>query len=270
MLFGMSDRFTVGLLHTNPQCDLPFPCVTNHEHLFDVVSEDLQRQLPFLHPPLPALQETAPASFHRAEHALHNGPQMVHDQPSFRITFPGTKGNNPCEATAWPTGCVRAEAEVRYTVFVGHQLAVGAGAVRRVTQDLIHIREVFDEACELPTVMPVPSGGGERVHHPGVHIDADMQFDTVASTPMSCDAEVVPGAALMGAEPGTIDRDGHLLPAEEPDDQVHRLLDVFDRESGHPSMDDAVPGEHQAIGGKTLAVFHVSFDAVIGLVQSYL
>ena len=125
---------------------------------------------------------------------------------------------------------------------------------------------MFDEACELPTVMSVPSGGGERVHYSGVHIDADMQFDAVAPTPLSCDAEVVPGAALMCAEPGAIDRDGHFPPAEESDDQVHHLPDVFDGESGHPAMDDTVPGEHRATGGEALAVFHVSFDAVVSLV----
>ena len=145
-------------------------------------------------------------------------------------------------------------------------MAVGSGAVRRVTQDLIQIGEVFDEACELPTVMSVPSGGGERVHYSGVHIDADVQFDAVAPTPMSFDAEVVPGAALMCAESGAIDCDGHIPPAEEPDDQVHDFPDVFDGESGHPAMDDAVSGEHRTTGGEALAVFHVGFDAVVGLV----
>ena len=145
-------------------------------------------------------------------------------------------------------------------------MAVGSGAVRRVTQDLIYIREVFDEACELPTVMSVPSGGGKRVHYSGVHIDADVQFDAVAPTPMSFDTEVVPGAALMCAEPGAIDRDGHLPPAEEPDDQIHHLPDVFDGESSHPAMDNTVPREHRATGGDALAVFHVSLDAVVGLV----
>ena len=71
---------------------------------------------------------------------------MVYDKPSFRITFPGAKGDDPCETTSWSTGCVRTEAEVRYTVFVGYELAVGSGAVRLVTQDLIYIREAFDEA----------------------------------------------------------------------------------------------------------------------------
>ncbi len=97
-------------------------------------------------------------------------------------------------------------------MFIGYQLAVSSRAVRRVTQDLIYLGEVFDEACELPTVMSVPSGGGERVHHSGVHIDADVQFDAVPPVSLSGDAKVVPGTALMGAEPGAVDRDGHLLP----------------------------------------------------------
>ena len=78
--------------------------------------------------------------------------------------------------------------------------------------------------------------------------------------------EVVPGAALMRAEPSAVHRDSHVFPAEEPDDQVHHLPDVFDGEPGHPTTDDTVPGEHQATEGEALTVFHVSFDAVIGLV----
>jgi hypothetical protein len=114
--------------------------------------------------------------------------------------------------------------------------------------------------------MSVPSGGGERVYYSCVHIDADVQFDAVASASLSFDAEVVPGAALMCAEPGAVDRDGHFPSAEEPDDQVHDFPDVFDGESGHPAMDDAVSGEHRTTGGEALAVFHVGFDAVVGLV----
>lgn len=114
--------------------------------------------------------------------------------------------------------------------------------------------------------MSVPSGGGERMHYPGVHINADVQFDAVASASMSFDAKVVPGAALMGAESGAVHRDSHLFPAEKPDDQVHDFPDVFDGESGHPAMDDAVSGDYRTTGGEALAVFHVSFDAVVGLV----
>ena len=119
-LIGISDRFAVGLLRTDPQRDLPFPCVTNHEHLFDVVSEDLQRQLPFLHPPLPALQEATPASLHRTEHALHDGPQMIHGQPSIRVTFPGLEGDDICEAAAWSTSRIYTETEVWCSVFIGY------------------------------------------------------------------------------------------------------------------------------------------------------
>ena len=104
------------------------------------------------------------------------------------------------------------------------------------------------------------------MYYSGVHIDADVQFDAVPSAPLSCDAEVVPGATLVGAEPGAVDRDGHLPPAEESGDQVHHLPDVFDGESGHTAMDDTVSGKHRATGGETLAVFHVGFDAVVSLV----
>jgi hypothetical protein len=34
-------------------------------------------------------------------------------------------------------------------------------------------------------------------------------------------------------------------------------------------MDDAVPGSHRACCLEGLAVFHVSFDAIVGLVQTY-
>jgi len=261
-----SDRFAVGFLRTDPQRDLPFPCVTNHEHLFDVVSEDFQRQFPFLHPPLPALQEAAPASFHRTKHALHDGPQMVHCKPSLRVTFPGLEGDDICETATWPTSRIYTETEVWGSVFIGHQLAVSSRAVRRITQNLLQFWKVFDEACELSGVMSVPSGGGERVYYSSVHIDADVQFDAVPSAPLSCDAEVVPGATLVGAEPGAVNRDGHLPPAEEPGDQVHHLPDVFDGEPGHPAMDDTMPGEHWATDGKALTVFHVGFDAVVSLV----
>ena len=129
---------------------------------------------------------------------------------------------------------------------------------------------MFDEAFELPAIMSVPSGGSERMHHPGMHIDADVQFDAVPSAPLSFDAEVVPGAALMGAEPGAVDRDGHFPSAKEPDDQVHHFPDVCDGEAGHAAMDDTMPGSHRACCLEGLAVFHVCLDAVVGLVKSYL
>lgn len=118
--------------------------------------------------------------------------------------------------------------------------------------------------------MSVPSSGSERMHHPSVYIDADMQFDAVPSASLSCDTDVVPCAALMRAETSAVDRDGHLLFTEEPGDQVHRFPDVFNGEASHASMDDAMPWKHGAIGSDAVAVFHVSFDAVVGLIQTYL
>jgi hypothetical protein len=195
---------------------------------------------------------------------------MVHRKPSLRVTFPRLEGDDICEAAAWPTSRIHTEAEVRCSVFIGHQLAVGPGGVRRITQDRLQFGKVFDKACELPAIMSVPSGGGEPVRHPGVHIDANVQFHAVPPAPLSCYAKVVPGAALVGTESGAVDRDSHLPSAKEPGDQVHRLPDVFDGEAGHASMDDAVPGKHRARRGDAVAVFHVSFNAIIGLVQTYL
>ena len=129
---------------------------------------------------------------------------------------------------------------------------------------------MFNEACELSGVMSVPSGGGERMHHPSVHIYTDVQFDAIPSASLSCDTDVVPGAALVGAEPSAVDSDGHPFPAEKLDDQVHRLPYIFHRETNHPAMDDTMPWKHRAIGSDAVAVFHVSFDAVVGLIQTYL
>ena len=109
----------------------------------------------------------------------------------------------------------------------------------------------------------------ERMHHPSVHIDADVQFDAVPSASLSCDTDVVPGAALMCTESGAVNRDGHLLFTEEPGDQVHRFQNVFNGEAGHASMDDAVPWKPGAIGGDAVAVFHVGFDTIVGLIQTY-
>ena len=164
----------MGLVSLDPQRDLPIPCVANHEYLFDVVGKDLQRQLPFLHPPFPALQEAAPAPLHRTEHTLHDGPQMVHRKPTNRVTLAGPKRDDPSGPAACPTGRVHTETQIRCPVFVSDQLAVGPRGIRLVTQDLAHRGEVFEEAGELSAVMPVPPRGGKRVHHPGVHIDADV------------------------------------------------------------------------------------------------
>ena len=69
-----------------------------------------------------------------------------------------------------------------------------------------------------------------------------MHFNTVAPTPMTFDAEIVTGAALMGAEPGTIDCNGHRPPAEEPDNQINHLPDIFHTESDYPTMDGYASG----------------------------
>ena len=127
----------MGLVSLDPQRDLPFPCVANHEHLFDVVGKHLQRQLPFQHPPFFTLQDATPASFHRTEHALHDRSQMVHSQPSFGVTFPGFEGDDVCEAAAWSTSSVHTEAQVRASMFISYELTVGSGGVSRIAENLL-------------------------------------------------------------------------------------------------------------------------------------
>ena len=106
-----------------------------------------------------------------------------------------------------------------------------------------------------------------------VHRGERVQLDETTLGQLSAKQEAVDAKTGAGVEglrlqrqTGAIDCDGHFPPAEEPDDQVHDFPDVFDGESGHPAMDDTVPGEHRATGGEALAVFHVGFDAVVSLV----
>jgi len=96
-----------------------------------------------------------------------------------------------------------------------------------------------------------------------------MEFDTVPSSTVSFDSDVVPGAAVMGTESGAVHCDVHLFSSEKPDDSVHHLADVGDGESFHASLDHAMPREACAVLFECLAVFHMCFNTVVGLVESY-
>ena len=95
--------------------------------------------------------------------------------------------------------------------------------------------------------------------HTGVDVDADVEFDTLFTAPLSFDPDVVPGAAVVGAEPGAVNSDVHLFPAKEPGHPVHHLAYVGDGESFHPALYHAMPGENRAVLSKGLAVFDVCF-----------
>ena len=105
--------------------------------------------------------------------------------------------------------------------------------------------------------------------HTGVDVDADVEFDAVFSSSLSFDPDVVPCAAIVGAESRTVNSDVHLFPSEEPGDPVHHFADIGDGESFHPSLDHAMSWETCAVLFECLAIFHMRFNTVVGLVESY-
>ena len=128
---------------------------------------------------------------------------------------------------------------------------------------------MFDQMFKLLGIMSIPWCGREPVDHTGVDVDADVQFDTVSSAALSFNPDVIPGAAVLGAKPGAVDCDVHLFSSEKPGDSVHCLPDVCDGESFHPALDHAMSWDDRAMLSDGFAVFHLCFDAIVGLVESY-
>jgi hypothetical protein len=128
---------------------------------------------------------------------------------------------------------------------------------------------VFDQVFKLLGIMSIPWCGGEPVDHPCVDIDADVEFDAVFAFPMPFDSDVVPGAAVVGAESSAVNSDVHFFSSEKPGDPVHHPSDVGDGESFHPALDYAMSWENWTVLSDGFAVFHVCFDTVVGLVESY-
>ena len=117
--------------------------------------------------------------------------------------------------------------------------------------------------------MPVPWCGGEPVDHTGFDVDADVEFDTVFSSALSFNTDVVPGATVLGTKSGAVNSNAHLFSAKASNHPVHHLAYIGDGESFHPSLDYAMPWENRAVLSKGLAVFDVCFNTVVGLIESY-
>jgi len=128
---------------------------------------------------------------------------------------------------------------------------------------------MLDEVFKLLGIMAIPWRDGEPLDHTGVDVDTDVKFDAISSFSLSFDSDVVPGAALMCAETSAVNSDVHLFSSEKPGDSVHHLSDVGDGEPFHPSLDDTVPRYLRVVLFYDLAVFHLCFDTVVGLVESY-
>ena len=118
--------------------------------------------------------------------------------------------------------------------------------------------------------MSIPWRGSEPVNDAGVDIDADVEFDAVFSSALSFDPDVVPGATVMCAEPGAVNSDVHLFSSKKPDDSVHHPTDVGDGESFHPTLNHAMTWKNRVVLSDSLTIFHVRFNTVVGVVESYL
>ena len=123
---------------------------------------------------------------------------------------------------------------------------------------------------KLLGIVSIPWCSGEPVDHASVNVDADVEFDTVFSSALSFDSDVVPGAAVVGGKSATVNSDVHLFSAKEPGHPVHHLAYVGDGESFHTSLDHAMPWENRAVLSEGLAVFDVCFNTIVGLIESYL
>ena len=116
---------------------------------------------------------------------------------------------------------------------------------------------MFDQVFKLLGIVPIPRGGRKPVDHAGFNVDADMEFDAVFSSALSFDPDLVPGAAVVGAEPTAINSDVHLFSSEKSGDSIHHLAYIGDGEPFHTSLDHAMPWENRAVLSKGLAVFDV-------------
>lgn len=128
---------------------------------------------------------------------------------------------------------------------------------------------MFDQMFKLLGIMAIPWCDGEPMDHTGVDIDTDVEFDAITSTPMSFNADVVPGTAVMSAESSGVHCDVHLFPSEKPGDPVHHLSNVGDGELFHPSLDHTMPRHIWTTFFDSLAIFEMRLDAIVGLIESY-
>lgn len=182
--------------------------------------------------------------------------------------FVRSEGDDPRWFAFGFTCGILSETEVRYPVFIGHELAVVPGGERFITEDFVKFWEMFDQMFKLFGIVPIPWCGGKPVDHTSVNVNADVKFETISSATLSFDPDVVPGTTVVGAESTAVNSNCHLFPSEEPGDSVHHLPYVRDGEPFHSALNHAMPWENRVVLSEGLAVFNVCFDAVVGLVES--
>ena len=194
---------------------------------------------------------------------------MVDGKPRIFVMFVGSERDNPCWLTHGFARGVLLETEIWCAFFIGHKLTVIPGGERFVAQDVAKLRKMFDQVFKLFGIVPIPRCGSEPVDHTSVDVDADVEFDTVLASIVSLDPNVVPSAAVVGAESRTVNSDVHLFPTKKPGHPVHHLAYVGDRESVHPALDHAMSWKNRASFSNGFTVLDMCFDTVVGLIESY-
>ncbi len=194
---------------------------------------------------------------------------MVDGKPRVRVMFVRSERDNPCWLTHGFARGVLLETEIRRAFFIGHELTVIPGGECFVAQDVAELRKMFNQVFKLLGIVPIPRCGSEPVDHTSVNVDADVEFNTVLASAVSLDPDVVPSAAVVGAESRTVNSDVHLFPTKKPGHPVHHLAYVGDRESVHPALDHAMSWKNRASFSNGFAVFDMCFYTVVGLVESY-
>jgi hypothetical protein len=184
--------------------------------------------------------------------------------------FVWSKRDNPRWLAFGFTRSILSETEVRYAFLIGHKLTVAPRGERFVAQYVAEFREVFDQVFKFLGIVPIPWSSGEPVDHPGINVDADVEFDAILSSTLSFDPDLVPGADVVGAEPTTVNSDVHLFSSEKSGDSVHHFSYIRDWELFHTSLYHAMSWENRTVLSKSLAVFEACFYAVVGLIESNL
>ena len=122
---------------------------------------------------------------------------------------------------------------------------------------------MFDQMFKLLGIMAIPWCDGEPMDHTRVDVDTDVEFEAVFAFSLSFDPDVVPDAAVLGAESGGVHCDVHLFSSEKSDDPVHHLPNVGDGELFHPSLDHTMSRHIWTAFFDSLAIFEVRLDAIV-------
>lgn len=123
---------------------------------------------------------------------------------------------------------------------------------------------------KLLGIVSIPWRSRKPMDHTGFNINTDMEFDTVFSSALPFDPDVVPGAAVVSTEPAAVNSDVHLFSSEKPGHPVHHLAYIGDGKSFHTALDHAMSWKNRTVLSEGFTVFYMCFYTIVGLIESYL